>query len=144
MKNILLILLLSISLNTFAGIRQLKKELKACEIALKECVCTKEYKIDTITIIYIDGNNAVKIAKAKEVTKRKEIAVGARKENINTRKSIKTNFVFQFFKTIRAFLTHLTISQTLTGTLGVGGLIGLVGGFFEKYKPITKIVSKFL
>jgi len=99
-----------------------KIEAKA-EIKLNEADTKQEAET-----IKNEGKKAVKVAKFE-----------AKENKSNNKKETKTNFVFQFFSTIKTFLWNMTLSQALTGG---GGLVGLLGsGMFigEKLKIFYKL-----
>jgi hypothetical protein len=156
MKKLILIL---IPLTLFATP---KKKLTECEKEVIRLTTLIEAKKDGLIVVEEPTNRKdVKIAKIEskqeiklnevntkheaetiknEAKKAIKVAKFQAKENkSNNKKETKTNFVFQFFSTIKTFLWNMTLSQALSGG---GGLVGLFGsGMFLGEK--LKIFSKF-
>jgi hypothetical protein len=139
-----------------------KKKLTECEKEVIRLTTLIEAKKDGLIVVEEPTNRKdVKIAKIEskqeiklnevntkheaetiknEAKKAIKVAKFQAKENkSNNKKETKTNFVFQFFSTIKTFLWNMTLSQALSGG---GGLVGLFGsGMFLGEK--LKIFSKF-
>lgn len=145
MKHIIITLALLSSITfAHAGLkkqRELKNEVNNCENALKVCLSSKDVVHDTIFIY--SGKQAVKVAKQSEKTKRKLSKQENKTSRNNQDEKTKRNFVFQLFQTIRTFIGSLTLGQLFGGGAGASGLIVAIGGFFEKYRPLTKFASLF-
>ena len=89
--------------------------------------------------IYIVENTA-RTTRIKEITERKRIASEKNKARIEALNLTKRNFIYQFFSSIKLLIGSLTFSQLLGGA----SVITIFGGFFEKFKPFTKIITLFL
>jgi Na+/glutamate symporter len=159
-KLILILLIIGSSISCFAGPKETKRQLHAAEAALKLCMASNNVAIDTL-IIYGD-KVAVKMVKAAE--KRKKAAQKAKTKQLSNeektakheakqetkqnkaseRNKTKRNFVFQFFNSIKAIARSLTIAQILgsgEGWAAIGGAVGSLGLFFEKFKPLTSVFN---
>ena len=149
MKKIsLIVLLFSITITSFAGIKKIKEQLSNCETVLKACLSTKELTTDTLFVYII--NESVSVAKAKEKTKRKELTIDLKKKNQERRQNktkernkTKRNIIFQFFTSLKFFFASLSLGEILGGGAGISGLLGIVGVAFEKFQPITMFFKLF-
>lgn len=157
MKKLLILILIPLSL--FAT---QKKKLSECEkevirlttiieakqegsIIIEQPKTKKDVKIAKIEskqeIKLIEVNTKQEAETIKNESKKaiKEAKFEAKENKSNNKKETKTNFVFQFFSTIKTFLWNMTLSQALTGG---GGLVSLFGsGMFlgEKLKIFSKL-----
>lgn len=145
-KTFLISILLSVAVFSFAGKKKkdLHEEVEFYKTAFLECLSKKNLSFDTIHVEHIETSNkkpkqAVKLRKRELKAEIKLYNLKRKKEKQQGKQKTKRNFVFQLFDTIKKGINTVKWVSIAKGT----GVVALVGGFFEKYKPFTKVFSLF-
>jgi len=120
---------------------------KNCDTILK-CPTKREVKAKTKRLKHAEKTKRTalelesKVLALKQQNKRVELKISRKKNRTKEKEKTKRNAIFQFFTTIKGITKSLTITQLAGVGGGITGLLTLIGGFFEKYKPITTIIEK--
>lgn len=137
---------MSIAVFSFAGKKKkdLHEEVEFYKTAFLECLSANNLSFDTIRVEGVELANvkpkqAVKLRKRELKAEIKLSNLERKKEKQEERQKTKRNFIFQLFDTIKKGFNTVKWVSIAKGT----GAVALVGGFFEKYKPFTKVFSLF-